>query len=516
MRRRLPVWTTMLLAIAIPRTGTRAQVEITGAVVTESGLHRANFRVAQGEIHVNYPDDLSVGDTITGSVYTEPAGKDQKEIERNSSEISGYVIEMPGQQAKTSDRRFRWSVPIQIGGAVIPLVLRDRKNKIITRCDLPVNPTPAAREQGGIYLPTGGQSGAFASVWGPFASPAGSTAVAIGGQNADVLAESPRKMVFQTPPNLAGASTIDVRTGSLSASGPFSLLGIRPSVTARVLTPGQTAVLTLTVLGLADLKEPASLVIVNHEPATVSLAGGPVQHVTIEPRMVGAGGTFTLNRTLTGEKGGVFDITAAISRSPSSQIPAERLTTRAVDNWSQAQGVPVTFAARAAIASDVVASRPQLDSLLMPQLGQRADPGTQLDWLVRAYCFDLRDRKLAGARVGKLFDQRRGIVRSWAPQQPPRSGQAVSIDAPDVQRFSFSQFLAQLLVRLTPSDPLGNLVVTSRPDRAAIVVDQASGSDYFTARSFVLSVGQHTVRVASCNQSVLVKANQQTRMSCPP
>jgi len=506
----------MLLVIAFPRTGTRAQVEITGEVVSESGLHRASFRVPQGVIHVNYPDDIAVGDTISGSVYTEPAGKDQKEMDRNSAEISGYVVEMPGQKANTSDRRFRWSVPVLSGSAIIPVILRDRRNRIVTRCDLPVNPTPVPPAQGGINLPTGGQSGAFASVWGPFANPAGATTVSVGGQDAQVLAESPRKMVFQTPPNVAGASTIEVHTGSLSASGPFSLLGIKPSVTARLLTPGQTAVMTLVISGLADLREPASLVIVNHEPSTVALAGGPVQHVTIEPGMVGAGGTFTLTRTLTGEKGGGFNITAAISRSPSGQIPAERITTQSVDGWSQAQGVPVTPAARAAIASEVIAARPQLDRLLMPQLGQRADPGTQLDWLVRAYCFDLRDRKLAGARVGKLFDPRRGIVRSWAPQQSARSGQSVSIDAPDVQRFSFSQFLAQVLVRLTPSDPLGNLVVTSRPDRAAIVVDQAAGADYFTTRSFVLSVGQHVVKVASCNQSVLVKANQQTRMSCPP
>jgi hypothetical protein len=515
MRAKPQVWVAMLLVIAFPRTGTRAQVDISGEVVTESGLHRASFRVPQGIIHVNYPDDLAVGDTITGSVYTEPAGKDQKEMDRNSSEISGYVVEMPGQQAKTSDRRFRWSVPAQTAG-VIPLLLRDRKGKIITRCDLPVSPTPAPPAEGGIDLPTAGQSGAFASVWGPFANPRGPTTVTVGGQNVDVLAESPRKMVFQTPASFAGSSTIEVRTGTVSAVGPFSLLGIKPSVTARVLTPGQTAVMTLVISGLEDLKQPASLVIVNHEPATVSLAGGPVQHVTIEPGAVGAGGTFTLTRTLTGEKGGGFNITAAISRSPSSQIPAERITTKSVDSWSRAQGVPVTPAARSAIASDVAAARPQLDSFLMPQLGQRADPGTELDWLVRAYCFDLRDRKLAGARVGRLFDSRRGIEKSWAPQQRSGSGQTVSIDAPDVQRFSFSQFLAQILVRLTPSDPLGNLVVTSRPDRAAIVVDQAADTDYFTTRSFVLSVGQHTVKVASCNQSVLVKANQQTRMSCPP
>jgi len=516
MRRKRRVWSAMALAMAFPGSGIRAQVEITGEVVTESGLHRANFRVPQGVIHVNYPDDIAVGDTISGTVYTDPGGKDQKELDRNSSEIGGYVVEMPGQKVNTSDRRFRWSVPVLPGSAAISVVLRDRKNKIVSRCDIPVSPTPVPPEQGGIDLPTGGQSGAFASAWGSFANPGSETTVTVGGQNADVIAESPRKVVFQTPPNFAGASTIEVRAGSVSAAGPFTLLGIKPSVTARVLTPGQTAVLTLVISGLENLKEPASLVIVNHEPATVSLAGGPVQHLSIEPGTVGAGGTFTLTRTLTGEKGGGYNITAVISRSPSGQIPAERITERSVDGWSQAQGVPVTPAARAAIASDVVAARPQLDRLLLPQMGQRADPGTQLDWLVRAYCFDLRDRKLAGARVGRLFDTRRGIVRSFAPQQSSNSGPAVTIDAPDVQRFSFSQFLAQILVRLTPSDPLGNLVVTSRPDRAAIVVDQAAGADYFTTRSFVLSVGQHMVKVASCNQSVLVRANQQTRMSCPP
>jgi len=340
--------------------------------------------------------------------------------------------------------------------------------------------------------------------------------VSVGGKNADVIAESPRKMIFQTPPSIVGTSTIEVRAGTVSASGSFSLVAIKPSVSARLLTPGQTAVMTLVISGLADLKEPASLVIVNHEPATVSLAGGPVQHVVIEPGMAGAGGTFTLTRTLTGEKGGGFNITAVISRSPSGQIPAERITFRSVDGWSKAQGVPITPEARTAIGSDVIASAPQLDRLLMPQLGQRADPGTQLDWLVRAYCFDLRDRKLAAARVGKLFSPRSGIVRSWAPQQPAGARPPVSIEAPDVQRFSFSQFIAQTLVRLTPSDPLGNLVVTSRPDRAAVVVDRAAGADFFTNRSFVLSVGQHMVRVASCNQTVIVKANQQTRISCPP
>jgi hypothetical protein len=158
-----------------------------------------------------------------------------------------------------------------------------------------------------------------------------------------------------------------------------------------------------------------------------------------------------------------------------------------------------------------------MDRLLMPQLAFRADLGTEVDWLVREYCFDLRDRKLSGRLAMFLPPRHRSFANSFAPQNPAPPGRGpVSLDASDVGRYSFTQFLAQLLNRLTPSDPLGNLVVTSQPDRQAITIDQATGADYLTARSFVLSVGKHTIRVASCNQSITVNPNQQATMSCPP
>ena len=510
MRRK--IWCGLLIAgcVVLPDPHTRAQSEITGQVITENGMHRALFRVPEGVLHVNLPDDLSAGDSVSGTVYTEPSGRNPNELARNAGEISGYVVELPGQPAPARDKRFRWNVPATVPEGVVPVGLRNKKNRIVLRGSIPVNPTSPGPPPSGIDLPSGGATGSAVSVWGPFGSPAGAS-VTIGGRDAPVLAESPRKLVALTPLDVVGPSTIEVRSGPLSASGPLSMLGLQTGVTQRNLLAGQTAVMTAVVSGLEEPREAATLVITNHDPGTVSVAGGPLQQVTITPAQVSANGTFTLTRVLTGVTGGGFNITVAVSRPPSSLVPIERLAGRTVDLWSMAQGVRMSTAARAQIVSDVIAARPQLDVLLTAQIANRGDFGTELDWLVRDYCFTLRDQKLKLAASRPTASPRYALA--FAPQ-PAASRAAVSLEITDVARFSFAQFLAQLLARLTPSDPFGDLVVASQPDRQAIAIDGATAADYLTNRSFVLSVGKHAIRVASCSQTVFVNANQQAILRC--
>jgi hypothetical protein len=516
MHRRSPVCLLIAGFAAFSSPRLYAQSEIVGQVRTESGLHRALFRVPQGAISVNLPDDLAAGDMVSGTVYTDATGKNPKEVTKNSGEITGYVIEMPGQKTNASDRHFRWSVPTDVPDGASAILLLDKKNKVIGRCSVPVIRKSSGRDTAGISLPRGAQAGTMASVLGPFSGSPDSS-VTVGGKNADIIAESPRKLVFQTPADVVGQTTIKVAKGNLTATGPFSSLSLQTGVTKPSLLAGETAVMNATVLGLNGLGEPASMVIVNHDPGTISLAGGSVQHVVIQPGEA-SGGTFTLTRTLTGVKGGSFDITVAVNILPSAVIPVDGITGRAVDRWSNAQRVPVSEAARSLIISGVQAARPQLDQLLAPQLGFRADAGTVLDWLVREYCFALRDRQLAAEG---LLGFRRSAPRitgnAFAPQNPGSPApRAVSLEASDVSRSSFSQFIAQLLARLTPSDPLGSLVVTSRPDRLPIAIDQVQSAASYTTGTFVLSVGKHTVKVGSCTQSVTVNPNQQATMSCPP
>ena len=51
----------------------------------EGGIYTvATFETRQGTVRVNLPGDMAAGDTISGTVIAEPAGKSDKDKQRNT------------------------------------------------------------------------------------------------------------------------------------------------------------------------------------------------------------------------------------------------------------------------------------------------------------------------------------------------------------------------------------------------------------------------------------------------
>jgi hypothetical protein len=389
---------------------------------------------------------------------------------------------------------------------------------MVAQCTLPVRPAPLPPPAASIDLPLGGQAGSPASAWGAF-NPGSGTAITVGGKDAPVIAASPRKVIFQVPPDVTGETEIEARNGSLSARGPFRSLGLKLDATSRSMPTGTTTTVTVLVSGLQGLSEPASLVIVNHEPTVVNLSGGPVQQITIAPADVRPDGTFQLTRTLTGERGGGYNLAVVVSLPPTSQLPLARIAARTLDSWSRSSNVEIAPEAESLILSGIAEARSPLDTLLRAQLVFHAEPASLLDWLVRDYCFDLRDQKLHAPSAAQIRPPGPGFAfaaaRLFASPLVFTAGSSVALQASDVKHFSFLQYLADFLARHAPTRPLGSLLVTSQPDRQLITIDETTGSDYFTARMFVVSVGEHIVKVANCQESVTVNPNQQATLKCP-
>jgi hypothetical protein len=501
MRRRtcLDLSLTILFVLIVRYAAAQSAAEIK----TEFGLHRAAFRVPGGTIRVNFPDDLSAGDTISGTVYTEPTA--------NSGGLSGYVVDLQGGMASTSAGRFVWKVPGTIADGVSTLVLRDRKNRVIAQCLLPVNRPVAPADKTEFLLPHGAEAGSLVSAGVPSSGDLG-TSVSVGGTDAPVIAESPRKVIFQTPQELIGPSLLKIAKGSQSTSGDFYSLRLVLSASQTALKSGETATLSITVIGLQGLNEPATLTILDHSPQIVALTGGPLQRIPIPPGVVGPSGRFQLTRTLTGEVGGEFQITVVVSRSPTAQIPMQQVATQTIDNWSRANNITVSADARAQIASDLNAARPELDEFLRIQLVYHADIAELVDWMMRDYCFELRDRHAALALARSRHSQvGPGLVRAFLPQEP---GAKMTLGASDVKSYSFLQYLAELLSRLTPSPAVANIVVTSDPLGQQITFDGRSGS-LFTMQSFVVSPGDHSITIATCRKRVTVAINESITVNCP-
>jgi len=485
---------------------------VTGETQTASGLHSVTFRLPEGTIRAVFPDDLAAGDTISGTVLPDPAGTTEVARQSNAGELSGYVVDIEQQKTPVPNKTFRWEVPPALATGTALVILRNGKGDPVAQSPIPVGASVPPGSTPDFDLPTTGTATGFVSARGPFDGDLRTTAVSVGGASAPVLAESPRKIVFQPPAGRPGVSTLEIKKGDRTASVPFRTIDLRLTATRTNLLRGQTATLTATVQGLQDLTEPADLILLNRSPTVVTVQGGVEQRFVINPSQVRPDGTYILVRTLTGIMAGGFNIIAIANREPTLQFDLARVVDRAVLDWQQSTGVSITADAQHLIATSVMKERKPLDDFLRAQEAYRGDPASITDTLVRNYCFDLRDRGKPGA--AGVPGGRMGTM-AFVPQQTARP--KLGIDAQDVNEFGFTRFLSQLLGRLSPNQPVAYLSVSSRPDQAPISVDNHPGPDR-TNRKFLVSAGTHSVVVTTtagpCRKSIQVQPFQTGTVAC--
>ncbi len=219
----------------------------------------------------------------------------------------------------------KWTILAALIGEVNYLILMDNKGKEVARIEVPVSPTtphverPATLTAGDYQLPKIGQAGRPIQVIGPFDGDFGSTGASVGGNEAKLLAESPRKLVAQSPRNVVGRTEVEVKEGNVVAKGAFRNAVVRLTAPKTTFQHGEQTMLTVGVEGLEGLTEPVSLRLENKTPSVVNMPDGNVQVITIRPGDVQPGGTFTLTHTLTGISPGGFTVVAVIP--PLSFLP---------------------------------------------------------------------------------------------------------------------------------------------------------------------------------------------------
>ncbi len=303
--------------------GLAAQASQTESVKVQSagGLRTATFQTPQGSIRVNLPDDLSAGDTISGVVLAEPAGQTDEERTRNTGELNGYVIEIKDTRTPIRDRVLRFQVPKAGDGATnfIALTVKDRGGREAGKTQIPVLPTPRTPRPpepapGDFYLPTIGQTGRPVQIGGPFDGDFSTTTVKVDGGEISKLAESPRKLIVESPRNIVGSAQLEVKEGRTVAKGEYRNLAINLTAPKTNLLRGETTTLTVEVQGLRGLREDAPITIQNGSPEVVRIEGGDEQAFVIHPEDAPPSGTFRTTRTVTGVRPGGFQVQATVRR----------------------------------------------------------------------------------------------------------------------------------------------------------------------------------------------------------
>ena len=501
----------LLLALASDRVSAQAG----GEIQVIGGLSTASFTTPQGRVQVHVSSDAAPGDTISGVVLAEPAGQTPQEQQSNLGTLTGFVVELEGQQTKVSERQYEWKVPaaLRVGRAI--LTLRSGDGRLVSQVPVPIDPQPPLAPAPGpasVELPTDLQIGRPATIRGRSDGTLRGKTVDVGGGMANLLASSPRQIIFrvtQVPPGEVPIRFID---NGRTTDGMIRTIGVSLSATSTQLLKGQRATLTTTVAGLGGIREPATLAFRNLSPAVVQLERDAAL-ITIQPRDVRADGTYLHTSRLTGVQAGGFQITASVSRPALSRFDVQASIDTVVTSWEARAQFRIAPDARQLIQRSVLDARRPLEDFLRQQELNGADPQIVFELLLSHYCYDLRDNRLSSVRPVAALTTRQPVMLAARRQQPVATPE---VTANEVKRWSFSQFLSALVARAS-SQAIGYLLVTSSPERAGITIDGQRKSEV-TNRRFVTSVGKHDVQVARpskpCRVSVAIDALQTSVVAC--
>ena len=210
-----------------------AEEKIPVTTKTTGGLRTMTFDTPEGKIKIYLPDDMAAGDTISGTVIAEPSGTDAEERRENTDELNGYVVELEVEDKKIGETKISEgklkavSIPKDLGRGTTKIIISDSKGEKVITADIPIQDSPdplqyiAPPSSQDFKLPYIGQSGEPVEIQGPFDGAFDTTVVKIGGREAEVLAESPRKVIVQTPSDIAGSTKIEVLERGVQSEGEF-------------------------------------------------------------------------------------------------------------------------------------------------------------------------------------------------------------------------------------------------------------------------------------------------------
>ncbi|HUF04181.1 MAG TPA: hypothetical protein VMM38_08395 [Aridibacter sp.] len=314
--RRYPILILVVLFVAIAGSEDRfvpevsAQRQFQASLEETIGLQTAVFSTPQGTIRVNLPDDAAAGDSLSGTVYTAPSGRTDAERQSNRAELARYTVQVADVQSPTEERVVKFDLAPDAGERGFKVIIRDGSARSVSELGMKAE-AELKTDAPQMYMPPDrAQAGRWINIPGPFDGDLANTELEIGGVQANPLAESPRKTVFQAPVDVVGVTVLTLRENEDLIEQPIRNINVVLAAGKLNLNRGETTTVTVRVEGLADLQEDVAIDVACTGAA--DMQGGNNQKIQISPNRVEPGGTFTQRQTLVGRNVGGFGVVANV------------------------------------------------------------------------------------------------------------------------------------------------------------------------------------------------------------
>lgn len=263
------------------------------------------------ELKINFPNDIAIGDTFSGTVQTEVTGKDEKLRARNQAEIVKSVLLLGGQPIHATEKIFTRTISPQFNANDSFVVLKV-KGKEVVSVQLSVSQIPAPPPTH-TQLPTCGQMRRNIMVMNHgdgIIAPTDSAS--IGETQLQTFAESTRMRVMKNTSQVAGLTEFKYSEQGRQVSSPFLNLGVAlTSPDTKLQTGGKTSM--KVIVSAPGIQQDISLELVNDTPGIITISGGDKQRFIIHPADVQVDGTYKQIFTVTAHSAGAWGATATVS-----------------------------------------------------------------------------------------------------------------------------------------------------------------------------------------------------------
>jgi hypothetical protein len=199
---------------------------------TVKGLHIVELKSKAGLVKVFLPDDIAAGDTVSASIALFPGGVTREVMDSNLGILNGYIIETSFFKVPAGQKSIKIAVPRNAAGTEMKFTLRDASMKTIDSASVPISLSSSGH--GSEEMPTPydyqcplvGQAGRVVEIKGPFDGDFATTDFKIGSKKANVIAESPRKLVFESPSDVIGSVEVVLVERNVEVRRPFTCLQV--------------------------------------------------------------------------------------------------------------------------------------------------------------------------------------------------------------------------------------------------------------------------------------------------
>ncbi len=281
-----------------------------------NGLSTIIFNTSSGKIIVYIPEHLS-NKTISGTVSINPNGETEKKKEKNKKLLENYQLSYGGQIISLQENIYTITTS---NAAKNSLQLIDNKGKEVGIIVIPTNLIDSIV----VHIPPYIVAADFAKISSPCDGILSNNSLTINGMSVLILAES-ESGVFFTSPKVPGQSDLQFVNEGEITEAKINILVLDLSVGKTNLKHGETTTLSIDISGLEGLEEDIPLDVTNNSPSNISLKGGDIQQIIINPEIDAPTGNYSNTILIQASQSGNFSINVDLQTPGPEETNPENL-----------------------------------------------------------------------------------------------------------------------------------------------------------------------------------------------